>query len=310
MFPFYKQHDSMQCGITCLQMICKYYGKEYSLESLSRYCFATTEGVSMLGISEAANKLGLHTICGRVTMEQLPQAPLPCILHWSQNHFVILYKIKNNKKFYIADPGKGLVTYTEKEFKNHWISTQSKGEEKGIAMFIQPTPAFHELSGETTNRKRSFNFLFGYIKQYRRYFGQIILGALVGCVLQLIFPFLTQAIVDIGITHQNLGIIYLILLGQLILTISRTSVDFIRRWILLHISMRINISLVSDFFIKLLKLPMSFFDTKLMGDLMQRMNDHNRVEKFLTTQMLNVTFPCSVSSCLAVYCSATTFLYS
>ena len=164
------------------------------------------------------------------------------------------------------------------------------GEEKGIAMFIQPTPAFYELSGETTNRKRSFKFLFGYIKQYRRYFGQIILGALVGCVLQLIFPFLTQAIVDIGITHQNLGIIYLILLGQLILTISRTSVDFIRRWILLHISMRINISLVSDFFIKLLKLPMSFFDTKLMGDLMQRMSDHNRVEKFLTTQMLNVTF--------------------
>ena len=290
MFPFYKQHDSMQCGITCLQMICKYNGKEYSLESLSRYCFATTEGVSMLGISEAANKLGLHTICGRITMEQLPQAPLPCILHWSQNHFVILYKIKNNKKFYIADPGKGLLTYAEKEFKDHWISTQSKGEEKGIAMFIQPTPAFYELSGETTNRKRSFKFLFGYIKQYRRYFGQIILGALVGCVLQLIFPFLTQAIVDIGITHQNLGIIYLILLGQLILTISRTSVDFIRRWILLHISMRINISLVSDFFIKLLKLPMSFFDTKLMGDLMQRMSDHNRVEKFLTTQMLNVTF--------------------
>ena len=290
MFPFYKQHDSMQCGITCLQMICKYNGKEYSLESLSRYCFATTEGVSMLGISEAANKLGLHTICGRITMEQLPQAPLPCILHWSQNHFVILYKIKNKKKFYIADPGKGLLTYAEKEFKDHWISTQSKGEEKGIAMFIQPTPAFYELSGETTNRKRSFKFLFGYIKQYRRYFGQIILGALVGCVLQLIFPFLTQAIVDIGITHQNLGIIYLILLGQLILTISRTSVDFIRRWILLHISMRINISLVSDFFIKPLKLPMSFFDTKLMGDLMQRMSDHNRVEKFLTTQMLNVTF--------------------
>ena len=290
MFPFYKQHDSMQCGITCLQMICKYNGKEYSLESLSRYCFATTEGVSMLGISEAANKLGLHTICGRITMEQLPQAPLPCILHWSQNHFVILYKIKNKKKFYIADPGKGLLTYAEKEFKDHWISTQSKGEEKGIAMFIQPTPAFYELSGETTNRKRSFKFLFGYIKQYRRYFGQIILGALVGCVLQLIFPFLTQAIVDIGITHQNLGIIYLILLGQLILTISRTSVDFIRRWILLHISMRINISLLSDFFIKLLKLPMSFFDTKLMGDLMQRMSDHNRVEKFLTTQMLNVTF--------------------
>ncbi len=240
MFPFHKQHDSMQCGITYLQMICKYYGKEYSLESLSRYCFATTEGVSLLGISEAANKLALHTICGRVTMEQLPQAPLPCILHWRQNHFVILYKVKNKKKFYIADPGKRLITYTEKEFKNHWTSTQSKGEEKGIAMFIQPAPAFYELSGETTNRKCSFKFLFGYIKQYRRYFGQIILGALTGCLLQLIFPFLTQAIVDIGITHQNLGIIYLILLGQLLLTISRTSVDFICRWILLHISMQIN----------------------------------------------------------------------
>lgn len=289
-FPIRRQHDSMQCGITCLQMICKYYGKEYSPEFLSRYCFATTEGVSMLGISEAANKLGLHTICGRVTMEQLPQAPLPCILHWSQNHFVVLYQIKKRKKFCIADPGKGLVTYTEKEFKDHWLSTQSKGEEKGIAMFIQPTPAFYELSGETTNRKRSFKFLFGYVKQYRRYFGQIVLGALVGCLLQLIFPFLTQAIVDIGITHQNPGIIYLILLGQLVLTVSRTGVDFIRRWILLHISMRINISLISDFFIKLLKLPMSFFDTKLMGDLMQRMNDHNRVEKFLTTQMLNVAF--------------------
>lgn len=289
-FPFCKQHDAMQCGITCLQMICKYYGKQYSLDSLSRYCFATTEGVSLLGISEAANKMALHTICGRVTMRQLPQAPLPCILHWNQNHFVILYKIKKRKNFYIADPGKGLVTYTEKEFKDHWISTQSEGEEKGIAMFIQPTPAFYEFPGETTNGKRSFKFLFGYIKQYHQYFGQIILGALVGCLLQLIFPFLTQAIVDIGIKHQNLRIIYLILLGQLILTISRTGVDFIRRWMLLHISMRINISLISDFFIKLLNLPMSFFDTKLTGDLMQRMNDHNRVEKFLTTQMLNVTF--------------------
>lgn len=289
-FPFYHQHDSMQCGITCLQMVCKYHGKEYSLDALSRYCFATTEGVSMLGISEAATRLGLHTTCGRVSMDQLPQAPLPCILHWNQNHFVVLYRIKKGKKFYIADPGKGLVTYTEKEFKEHWLSTHSQGEEKGITMFLQPTPAFYEQQGETTDDKRSFRFLFGYIKQYHRYFGQILLGALVGCLLQLILPFLTQAIVDVGITHQNISFIYLILLGQLVLTVSRASVDFIRRWILLHISMRINISLVSDFFIKLLKLPMSFFDTKLMGDLMQRMNDHSRVEKFLTNQMLNVMF--------------------
>lgn len=299
-FPFYQQHDTMQCGITCLQMVCKYQGKEYSLDALSRYCFATTEGVSMLGISEAATGLGLHTTCGRVSMNQLPQAPLPCILHWNQNHFIVLYRIKKGKKFYIADPGKGLVTYTEKEFKEHWVSTHSQGEEKGIAMFLQPTPAFYEQQGETTEEKRSFRFLFGYIKQYRRYFGQILLGALVGCLLQLILPFLTQAIVDVGITHQNISFIYLILLGQLVLTVSRASVDFIRRWILLHISMRINISLVSDFFIKLLKLPMSFFDTKLMGDLMQRMNDHSRVEKFLTSQMLNVMF--SVLSFLVFGC--------
>lgn len=288
-FSFYHQHDSMQCGITCLQMVCKYYEKEYSPDTLSRYCFATTEGVSLLGISEAATRLGLHTTCGRVTIEQLYEAPLPCILHWNQNHFVVLYRIKK-KIFYVADPGKGLVTYTEQEMKEHWLSTQSRGEEKGIAMFLQTTPAFYEQQEETTNGKRSFRFLLRYMKQYRRYFGQILLGALAGCLLQLILPFLTQAIVDVGIVHQNIGFIYLILLGQLVLTVSRASVDFIRRWVLLHISMRINISLVSDFFIKLLKLPMSYFDTKLMGDLMQRMNDHSRVEKFLTNQMLNVTF--------------------
>ena len=289
-FTLYTQHDSMQCGIACLAMICKHYGKEFSIETLSRYCFASTEGVSLLGISEAANKLGLHSVCGRVSMEQMQQAPLPCILHWNQNHFVVLYKQKQGKKFYIADPGKGLITYNRKEFVEHWVSTRSQGEEKGIAMFIQPTPVFYEQEGEQQKEKRSFKFLFGYLRQYRRYFGQILLGALVGCLLQLVFPFLTQAIVDVGIVQKNLGIIYLILLGQLMLTVSRTAVDFIRRWILLHISVRINISLVSDFFIKLLKLPMSFFDTKLMGDLMQRMGDHSRVEKFLTNQMLNVAF--------------------
>ena len=280
----------MQCGIACLAMICKHYGKEFSIETLSRHCFASTEGVSLLGISEAANKLGLHSVCGRVSMEQMQQAPLPCILHWNQNHFVVLYKQKQGKKFYIADPGKGLITYNRKEFVEHWVSTRSQGEEKGIAMFIQPMPVFYEQEGEQQKEKRSFKFLFGYLRQYRRYFGQILLGALVGCLLQLVFPFLTQAIVDVGIVQKNLNIIYLILLGQLMLTVSRTAVDFIRRWILLHISVRINISLVSDFFIKLLKLPMSFFDTKLMGDLMQRMGDHSRVEKFLTNQMLNVAF--------------------
>ena len=162
---------------------------------------------------------------------------------------MVLYQIKKGKKFCIADPGKGLVTYNRKEFAEYWVSTRSQGEEKGIAMFIQPTPLFYEQESDTHTDKRSFKFLFGYMRQYRRYFGQILLGALVGCLLQLVFPFLTQAIVDVGIEQRNLNIIYLILLGQLMLTVSRTAVDFIRRWILLHISVRINISLVSDFFI-------------------------------------------------------------
>ena len=289
----FHQHDSMQCGIASLQMVCKYFGREYTLDSLSKLCFATTEGVSMLGINEAANTLGLHTACARISIVMLNEAPLPCILHWNQNHFVVLYKIKKSKKFYVADPGKGLVAYTLDEFKQHWISTNSNGEDKGIAMFLETTPAFftYKMQGEEKiKEKRSFRFLFGYVKKYRKYFGQIILGLVVGSLLQLVLPFLTQSIVDVGIKNQDIGFVWLILLGQLMLTISRTAIDFIRRWLLLHISLRINISLVSDFFIKLLKLPMSFFDTKLMGDLMQRMNDHTRVNNFLTQQTLNITF--------------------
>ena len=202
----------------------------------------------------------------------------------------MLYKVKKNR-FYIADPVKGLIKYNLEEFKKHWVSTQSDGEEKGIAMFLEPTPAFYEKKmDEQPTEERSFKFLFGYIKQYRKYFGQIVLGLLVGSLLQLILPFLTQSIVDVGIKNQNIGFIWLILLGQLMLTISRTAIDFICRWLLLHISLRINISLVSDFFIKLLKLPMSFFDTKLMGDLMQRMGDHSRVNTFLTKQTLSIVF--------------------
>ena len=287
------QHDSMQCGIACLQMVCKYFGREYSMDSLSKLCFATTEGVSLLGINEAANTLGLHATCARATTSILSEVPLPCILHWNQNHFVVLYKVKNRKKFYVADSGKGLVTYNLNEFKKHWISTRANGEDKGIAMFLETTPAFftYKMKGEeNVKEKRSFCFLFGYVKKYRKYFGQIILGLIVGSLLQLVLPFLTQSIVDVGIKNQDIGFVWLILLGQLMLTISRTAIDFIRRWLLLHISLRINISLVSDFFIKLLKLPMSFFDTKLMGDLMQRMNDHSRVNNFLTQQTLNITF--------------------
>lgn len=298
-FPITRQHDGMQCGVACLQMVCLFYGKSYSQDSLSEHCVPSVQGVSMQGLSETATYLGFQTVCGLTPIWVLEDTVLPCILHWNQTHFVVLYRVRRRGKkryYYIADPGRGLLKYDEKEFCGHWANTVSKGEEKGIALFLQPTPAFYEAAkgeegeGHGHGEKRSFSFLFGYIRRYRRYFGQIILGLIVGCVIQLVFPFLTQAIVDVGIRHRSLDFIYLILLGQLMLVASRTAVDFIRRWILLHISMRINISLVSDFFIKLLKLPMSFFDTKLMGDLMQRMNDHGRVQTFLTTQTLSVLF--------------------
>lgn len=290
-YPIIYQSDSMLCGIACLQMICKSFGKTYSISYIENLCFATTEGVSLLGIDCAANKLGLSSKSIKTTIDVLGKNKGSYILHWNQNHFVVLYKVKKGKTFYIADPGKGLIKYNLEEFKKHWISTQSGGEEKGIAMFLEPTPAFYEKqTDEQPTEERSFKFLFGYIKQYRKYFGQIVLGLLVGSLLQLILPFLTQSIVDVGIKNQNIGFIWLILLGQLMLTVSRTAIDFIRRWLLLHISLRINISLVSDFFIKLLKLPMSFFDTKLMGDLMQRMGDHSRVNSFLTQQTLSIVF--------------------
>ena len=285
----------MECGATCLRMIAKYYGKEYSAETMQRLCLVTREGVSMLSISDAAEYLGFRTVCGRITLEKVvEQRPFPYILHWNQEHFVVLYDVKTRRDgehiFCIADPGKNLLQLDEDTVRNAWISTRTRGEEKGILMALQPTPAFYEKSDEKRRMERPFYFLWGYMKPYKRYFVQLLLGLALGSVLQLIFPFLTQAIVDKGIEGKNLNLIYLILLGQLMLVASRASVDFIRRWILLHISTRVNISLLSDFLIKLMKLPMAFFDTKLVGDLIQRIQDHDRVERFLTAQTLSVMF--------------------
>ncbi|WP_337807078.1 peptidase domain-containing ABC transporter [Prevotella sp.] len=289
--PFIKQHDSMQCGTACLFMICHHYGLNISLDEIDALCMPTKEGMSMLGLKESAKKLGLKCSALKAPLAILSQLQLPCLLHWNQNHFVVLYELgKKGKKFKIADPGKGLISYSRKEFEDHWISSEHDGEPCGIVMELIPTESFHKQMTEHVPKKRSFRYLLEYIKQYRKYFVQIILGLLLGCILQLILPFLTQAIVDVGIKNGDIGFIWLVLLGELMIVIGRTATDFIRRWLLLHISMRINISLVSDFFIKLLKLPMSFFDTKLMGDLLQRIGDHSRVQKFLTGQVLNIIF--------------------
>lgn len=286
---FVKQHDSMQCGLACLSMICRIYGKRMPLERVAEVAHASSEGISLLGIKEGAEELGFDVIAGKFTLKQLTNLDTPVILHWNQNHFVVLYK-SSESIFYIADPAKGNIHYSKGQLREHWISILSNNEEMGVALILTPTDKFYKINIAHTPKQKSFQFLLRYLEEYRKHLIQIIFGLVLGCLLQLILPFLTQAIVDIGIKYQNVGFIWLILLGELMIVIGRTATDFVRRWLLLHISMRINISLVSDFFIKLLKLPMSFFDTKLMGDLLQRIGDHTRVQNFLTGQVLNIIF--------------------
>lgn len=285
---FVRQKDVMQCGIACLAMVCRHYGADTDIDDIEKLCPSNREGVSLLALSETAEELGLENESAKLTPEQLALVPVPCILHWNQNHFVVLRKVsKNGSYFYVSDPGKGRIRYDAGEFARHWAAD---GDGRGIAMVLQPTEAFYARRDKVLRQKRTLRFIMGYVARYRRHFAQIMLGMLVGSLLQLVLPFLTQAIVDVGIRRQDIGIIWLILLGELMIVLGRAASDFIRRRLLLHISMRVNISLVSDFFIKLLKLPMSYFDRKLTGDLMQRIADHSRVQTFLTSQLLTVSF--------------------
>lgn len=286
----------MDCGPSCLVMIARHYGWRADSEQLRMSFALGKEGVSLLGISKAAEEIGFKTVGGRLSFETLTsEAPLPCIVHWNQNHFVVVYKIKRHRKgrftVYVADPDKGLVTYTKEEFCEHWVSTKTNGEEKGIALLLEPTEQFYtQKDAKAVPTQNRLKFLWGYLKKYKRFFTQLILGLLLGSLLQLVFPFLTQSIVDTGIGGKDIGFVWLVLLAEMMLLFSRTAIDFIRSKILLHISTRINISLISDFFIKLMKLPMKFFDTKLMGDLLQRIEDHRRVEQFLTSSSLSLLF--------------------
>lgn len=257
----------MQCGAACLSMICRHYGKVVSPSELEDVCHTTNQGVSFKGIGDAATTFGLNVISIKISVSELVEVPLPAILHWNQNHFVVLYHIdKDGSRFWIADPGKGKYKVSKRELESNWVTSSQNGLEQGVAMLLHPTAGF-DTDIEKHEGRRSFGFLLEYFLQYKHHFLQIILGLLVGCVLQLAMPQLTQWIVDLGISHQDIKLIWLILLGELMIVVGRTVTDFIRRWLLLHISMRVNISMLSDFFIKLLKLPMSFFETKLTGDL-------------------------------------------
>lgn len=292
-FPHYPQHDAMDCGPTCLRMVARYYGKHYNLETLRESSHITREGVSMLGISRAAESIGFRTMGVKLSFEQLrSEAPLPAIVHWNQNHFVVAYKIsgkKGKETVFVADPAGGLLKFPVEEFTRCWFSTTEEGEKRGIALLLEPTPEFYSARDEKPNR-RSFGFLFSYLRPYHKMVVQLFLGLLLGSLLQLLFPFLTQSIVDQGIGNRNIGFIYLVLIAQLVLTLSRITVEFIRGWILLHLGTRINVSLISDFLAKLMRLPMRYFDTKMTGDLMQRIGDHRRIESFLTGTTLSVIF--------------------
>ncbi|MBR5602629.1 MAG: peptidase domain-containing ABC transporter [Bacteroidales bacterium] len=289
LFPFFHQHDAMDCGPTCLKMIAQYHGRTFSLEKLRELCRISKEGVSMLGISMAAESLGFKTLGVHINFHQLKdEVPMPCIVHWKQNHFVVVYRIKRGK-VYVADPAHGLIKYDRKEFLSCWISTRNDDRPEGIALLLEPQPDFFKSDGETLD-KTKFSFVLQYLKPYRKLVFQLLLGMLLGTLLQLIFPFLTQGIVDYGIGTNNLNFVTTILIAQLTLYAAQTSVDFLRSWILLHISTRINISIISDFLIKLMKLPIGFFDTKMIGDLLQRIGDHHRIESFLTSSTLNTIF--------------------
>ncbi len=304
-FPTYCQTESKDCGPTCIKIIAKHYGKTFNIEQLRNLSETTREGSSLLGLSEAVEKVGFRSLGIRTSLKDLGEVPLPCIVHWNKEHYVVLYKIqlpspvfpkgRNQKKFstfFVSDPAHGLLKFTEKEFIKSWIGNNAdQTTQEGIVLIVEPTPKFYNSTFETEeDNKFNFKFLSRYLFKYKRFIVQLAIGLLAGSLLQVIAPFLTQSIVDVGIKNQDIHFVYLILMAQLMLFFGRTALEIIRGWISLHLSTRINISLISDFFIKLMNLPISYFDTKMTGDILQRINDHKRIENILTTSSLTTLF--------------------
>jgi len=289
-FPHYRQHDVMDCGPTCLQIISKFYGKLFNIEKIRHSSQIGKTGVSLLGISRAAEQLGIKAMGGNMTFDKLTQqAHLPCIIHWRKNHFVVLYKIKRGK-VYISDPASGLHTYSKEEFLQNWAYTSVHNQAAGIVMLLEPTPAFYKADDDSPATRVGIGQLLHHVWHYKALLGQLLAGLVVGSLIQLALPLLTKGLVDVGIKRQDLSFVYIILFGQLLITAGQTSVELIRGWILLHITARVNVAVLSEFLHKLLRLPLSFFDTKLTSDILQRIEDHNRIEALLTGSSLNTLF--------------------
>ncbi|KAF2507712.1 peptidase domain-containing ABC transporter [Flavobacterium zhairuonense] len=290
-FPHYKQADHKDCGPTCLKIVAKHYGKTIKIQELRDNSETTREGSNLLFLSDAAEKIGFRTLGVKLSAEKLDEAPLPAILHWNKNHYVVLYKIKKGI-YYVSDPAFGVIEYNKEDFLKFWIGNNADDvTNEGIALLMEATPKFFQSDfDKEDNKGLGFGLLSQYVLRYKSYLMQLSIGLLASSMIMAIVPFLTQSIVDVGIQNQNLHFIYLILFAQLFLFAGRTGLELIRSWILLHLSTRINISLISDFFIKLMDLPISFFDVRMTGDIMQRINDHRRIEKILTTSSLSVLF--------------------
>jgi ATP-binding cassette subfamily B protein len=296
----------MDCGPTCLRIVSSYYGKSFSLQYLRDKSYISREGVSLLGISDASEEVGFRTKGFKLSWEQLKsEVTLPVIVHWNQNHFVVVYKIKKKKSFffkkdssstdnyevYVSDPAKGLLKYSESEFLKFWLSASGEKQDYGVALLLEPTPEFYSQKEVDDNSTMvGFLNLLNYLRPYKKFIVQLFLGMLTGSIISLIFPFLTQSIVDVGISNSDLAFVTLILVAQVVLTLGQTANGLIRSWLMLHLTTRVSISFITDFLIKLMKLPISFFDVKMIGDIMQRIGDHNRIQSFITGQLVNIIF--------------------
>lgn len=294
-FPFFLQMDSFDCGPACLKMIASNYGKDFSLRYLRERASINKLGTSFLGIKDAAKSIGLDAVGVKIDVNQLSSEDvLPCILHWNENHFVVCYNIKKNIfgkiDFFIADPANGLIKFSKDELEKNWLGVDKDKNKKGVALIFNTTPAFFENNSGENIQKSKIKPLFKYFEPFRNSLFLLLTGIFLSSFIQLLFPFLTQSIVDIGIKQENLGFVKIVLIAQLVLFIARMSVEFIRSWILLHVNTRVNISLISDFLHKVMKMPLNFFDTKTIGDILQRINDHKRIESFLTSNSVFFLF--------------------
>lgn len=287
-FPCERQLDLMDCGAACLKTIARHYGKYYSLQYFRDKCGSSREGVSFLDLSYAAESIGLRSLSVKCSVDDLfSRVPLPCIIHWDNSHFVVVYRVSKNK-IYISDPGKGLVSYHAEEFKKRWLK---EGSDRGVLIALEPQADFKQReSGEKLERQKTFENLLAYFTPYKKSFGNLLVIMLITTVFQALLPFISKAIIDVGIQTRDLNFINIVLIANVAILVSITLSNVVRDWILLHLSSRINIALISDYLIKLMKLPISFFETKMTGDILQRAGDHERIRSFIMNNSLSVLF--------------------